>query len=118
MNPRHHGYFLSYPDIITDNSITLQGKFIFYWCYCAPPVSSHNVERICGHPIHSVISAIHHELYTFCYGAELPYDKLITNEIIEMSDVLFKLVCTIHVIIIGIVPNDDTRILYHVFNEA
>ena len=118
MNARHHGYILSNPDIITDNSITLQRELIFYWCYCATPFSSHNVERICGHSIHSVISAIHYELYTFCYGAELPYDKLIANEIIEMSDVLFKLVCTIRVIIISIVPNDDTRILYHVFNKA
>ena len=118
MNPRHHGYILSYPDIITNNGVALQGKFILHRSNGRPPITTHNVERIGGNAVHSVISAIHYELYTFCYGAELPYDKLIANEIIEMSDVLFKLVCTIRVIIISIIPNDDTRILYHVFNEA
>ena len=35
-----------------------------------------------------------------------------------MSDMLLELVSTIHIIVVGIVADDDTRVLHHVLNEA
>ena len=35
-----------------------------------------------------------------------------------MCDVLLKLVRTIHVVIVGVVPDDDTRILNYILYEA
>ena len=45
-------------------------------------------------------------------------DKLVAYEIVEVGDVLLKLVRTVHVVIVGIVPNNDTRILHHILDEA
>ena len=71
-----------------------------------------------GNAIHSVISAIHHELDAFGNGAELPDNQFVSYEVVEMSNVLFKQVRSIHVIIVSIVSNDDTRILHHILDEA
>ena len=49
---------------------------------------------------------------------QFPDYQLVTDEVIEVCDVLLKLVSTIHVIVIGIVTDDDTRILYHVFDKT
>ena len=39
-------------------------------------------------------------------------------EVVEVGYMLLELVGTIHIIIVGIVANDDTRILHHVLDEA
>src|SRR5574344_214035 len=118
MDTRHHSHVLANPDIIADNSVTFQGQFLFHRSNRATPISTHNVERISSHAIHSMVGAVHHELDAFGNGAELPDNQFVTDEIVEMGDVLFKLVRTVHVVIVGVVPDDDTRILNHILYEA
>ena len=114
----HHRYVLTNPHIIPNNSITLQRQFIFNWSNGTTPITAHDIERISSHAIHSVISAIHYELYTLCNSAELPDDEFVANEIVEMGDVLFKLVRPVHIVIVGVVSDDDARILHHILDVA
>ena len=63
-----------------------------------------------------MIGPVHHKLHTFGNSTELPDNQLVTYEVIEVRDMLLKLVCTVYVIVIGIVTDDDSRVLYHVFD--
>ena len=45
-------------------------------------------------------------------------DGVTTYEVVEMSDMLLELVSTIHIIVVGIVADDDTQVLHHVLDEA
>ena len=65
-----------------------------------------------------MVGSIHHKLYTFGNSAELANNQSVTDEVVEMSDMLLKLIRSIYIIIIGIVAYDNTRILHHVFDEA
>jgi hypothetical protein len=65
-----------------------------------------------------VIGTIHHKLYPFGDGAELADNQSVTDEVVKVSDVLLELVGPIHIIVIGIVTDDDTRVLHHVLDEA
>ena len=85
---------------------------------CAAPVTAYDIKRISRHAVHPVVGTIHHKLHIFGDSAKLADNQPVTDEVVEMSDVLLELVCTIHVIIIGIVANDDTRALHHVLDEA
>ena len=99
-------------------SPAFQRQFIFHWSNCAAPVTAYDIKRISRHAVHPVVGTIHHKLHTFGDSAKLADNQPVANEVVEMSDVLLELVCTIHVIIIGIVANDDTRALHHVLDEA
>ena len=63
-----------------------------------------------------MIGPVHHKLHTFGNGTELPDYQLVTNEVVKVCDVFLKLVSTINIIVIGIVSDDDTRILYHILD--
>ena len=65
-----------------------------------------------------MIGTIHNKFNTLGNSAELPYNQFVTNEVIEVGDVLFKLVSTIYVIVVGIITNDDAWILHHVLDKA
>ena len=118
MDTWHDGDMLTNPNIVAHNGIAFQRQFIFHWSNCAAPVAADNVKRISRHPVHPVIGAIHHKLHPFGNGTELAYNQPIANEVVEMGDVFLKLVSTIHIIVIGIVADDDARVLHHVFDEA
>ena len=49
---------------------------------------------------------------------EFANNQPVTYEVVEMSDMLLELVSTIHIIVVGIVADDDTRVLHHVLDEA
>ena len=51
-------------------------------------------------------------------GANHRMDGVTTYEVVEMSDMLLELVSTIHIIVVGIVADDDMRVLHHVLDEA
>ena len=118
MHTRHNGHILTDPDIVADHGIALQRQFIFYRSDGAAPLSAHYVERIGRHAIHSVVGPVHHELNAFGDGAELPDNQFVADEIVEVCYVFLKLVRTIHVIIVCVVPDDDTGILYHILDKA
>ena len=63
----------------------------------------------------SVVGAVHHEFEAFGNGTELPDNQFVTDEIIEMRDVLLKLVRTIHVIIISVIPDMMIRGFFTTF---
>ena len=60
----------------------------------------------------------HHELDAFGDGAELPDNQSVSDEIVEVRDMLFKLIRPVHVVIVGVVPDDDARILHHILDVA
>ena len=81
-------------------------------------ISTHDVERIGGHAVHPVVGTVHDKLHALGNGAELADNQPITNKIIEVGDVFLKLVGAGHIIVIGVVSDDDTRIFHYVFNVA
>ena len=62
--------------------------------------------RISGHTIHPVIRSVHQELKAPGNSAELPNNQHVADEVIEMRDVLLKLVRTIQVIVVNVIPDD------------
>ena len=65
-----------------------------------------------------MIGTVHHKLHTLGNGTELADNQFVANKIVEVSDVLLKLVSTIHIVIVGIIADDDTWILHHILDEA
>jgi hypothetical protein len=65
-----------------------------------------------------MIGSIHHKLHAFGNSTEFPDYQLVTDEVVEVCDVLLKLVGTIWIIVIGIVADDDTRVLYNVLDKT
>ncbi len=65
-----------------------------------------------------MVCAVHHELDAFGNGAELPDNQSIIDEIVEVRYVLLELVCAINIIIVGVVSDDDARILHHILDVA
>jgi hypothetical protein len=65
-----------------------------------------------------VVGPVHHELNALGDGAEFPDNQFVADEIVEVGNVLLKLICTIHVIIVRVVPDDNARILHHVLDET
>ncbi len=114
----HHGYVLTNPNIIAYDGITLKRQLIFDRRNSTSPVTAHDVKWVSRHTIHPVVGSVHHELNPFCNGTKLPDNQLVTDKIVEMSDMFLKLVSTIHIIIVGVVSNDDTWILHYILNEA
>ena len=109
---------LANPDIITHNGITLQRQFVFHWSNGTAPITANDVKRIGRHAIHPMVGSIHDKLHSLRDCAELANDQSVTDEIIEMSDMLLELVSTIYIIVVGVITYDNTRVLHHVFNEA
>ena len=112
----HHCHVLAYPYIIANDSITFQRQLIFDWCNCTSPFAAHDIERIGGHTVHSVIGTIHHKFHTLGNSTKLADDQLIAYEVVEVSDMLLKLVCSVLIIVISIVTNDDTWVLYYILD--
>ena len=73
-----------------------------------------------GHPIW--YSKAPRVIFTFldAYGfkGKKVVNQFVANETIKMSDVLLKLVGTIHIVVVRIVANNDVRILHHVLDKA
>ena len=109
---------LANPNVIAHNGVAFQRQFVFHRSDGAAPVATHNVERIGGHAVHAVISTIHHKFHPFGNGAELADYQPVANEVVEVGDMLLELVGTIHIIIVCIVADDDTRVLHYVLDEA
>jgi len=65
-----------------------------------------------------MVGPIHHKLYAFGNGTELPDNQLVTDEVVEVCDVFLKLVSAIRIIIIGVVTDDDTWVLYHILDKT
>ena len=65
-----------------------------------------------------MIGTIHHELHAFGNSTELTDNQFVANEVVEVCDVLLKLVGTIRIIVIGVVADNDARILYHVLDKT
>jgi hypothetical protein len=65
-----------------------------------------------------MIGSIHDKFHALGNGAEFAYNQPVTYEVVEMSDMLLELVSAIHIIVISVVPYNDTRVLHHVFDEA
>jgi hypothetical protein len=65
-----------------------------------------------------MVGSIHDKLYTFGNSAEFANNQPVTYEVVKMSDMLLELVSTIHIIVIGVITDDDTRVLHHVLDEA
>ncbi len=87
-----------------------------YWR--TSPVATHDIKGICCSTVHPVIGTVHYKLNAFGNGTELSDNQPVANKVVEVSDVLLKLVCTVNIIIIGIVTDDDTWILHHILDEA
>ena len=68
--------------------------------------------------IHPVVGTIHYKLHPLGNSTELTDNKFVTDKVVEMRDVLLKLVSTIHIIIVGVIADDDTRILHHILDVA
>ena len=66
-----------------------------------------------------MIGAVHYKLDAFGNGAKLADDQFVAYERIKMGNVFFKVlaVCLI-IVIIGIVADNDVRILYHILDKA
>ncbi len=65
-----------------------------------------------------MVGSVHHELNTLGNGAELPDNQSVSDEIVEVGDVLFELIRPINIVIISVVPDDDAGILHHILDEA
>ena len=65
-----------------------------------------------------MIGTVHDKLHTLGNGTELTDNQLIANKIVEVCDMLLELVSTIHIIVIGVVTDDNTWVLHHVLDEA
>ena len=65
-----------------------------------------------------MIGTVHHKFHAFGDSTELSDDQFVANEVVEMGDMLFKLVGTIHVIVISLVADDNVRIFNHILDIA
>jgi hypothetical protein len=65
-----------------------------------------------------VIGTVHHKLHALGNGTELTDNQFVADKVVEMRDVLLKLVSTIHIVIVGVIANDNTWILHHILDEA
>ena len=65
-----------------------------------------------------MISTVHYKLHALGNRAEFANDKFISDEWIMVGYVLFKLIRTFGIVIVGIVPDNDIRIPYYIFNIA
>ena len=118
MHSRHYGHVLAYPHVVSDNGVAFKRQFILHWRNHPSPGAAHDIKRIgCG-AIHPVVRAVHYEIHTSGNSAEIAYDEPIANEIIEMSYMLLKPVGSIDIIVISLVTDDDSRILYHILYVA
>ena len=113
MNAWHNGYILTNPNVIAHNGISLQRQFIFQRSNGTSPVAANDVKRIGCYAIHPMVGSIHDKLHTLGNSAEFANNKPVTYEVIEMSDMLLELVSTIHIIVIGVVTDDNTWVLHH-----
>ena len=65
-----------------------------------------------------MIGSIHDNLHALGNGTEFAYNQPVTYEIVEMGDMLLELVSTIHIVVIRLIADDDTRVIHHVLDEA
>src|SRR5699024_9991114 len=68
--------------------------------------------------VHPMIRSIHNEFYIFCDGAELANNELITNKLIVMSNVFFKLFSSINIIIVTVISYDNIRFSNYILYET
>ena len=64
-----------------------------------------------------MVGPVHYELNALSDGTELSDNQFVADEIVEVCYVFLKLVRTIHLIIVCVVP-DDAGILYHILDVA
>jgi len=56
-----------------------------------------------------MICTIHHKLNALCYSAKLSNNQLITKKLIVVSDMVFKFLCPIHIIVVSVLTDYDVR---------
>lgn len=81
------------------------------------PTAAHNVERISRDAVHPVVCAVHNELNALCDRAKLSDDQLVSQKLIVVSDMVFKFLRAIHVIVVGIVADNNVRSGYDVLDK-
>ncbi len=87
----------------------LLGANLQEWALLFPSLP-HDIKRISCYRFHSMICTIHNKFYSFCYCTKLTYNKFVTYKFIMMSNMFFKLFCSIYIIIISVISNLNIRI--------
>ena len=52
-----------------------------------------------------MIGTVHHKFHSFGDSTELSDDQFVADEVVEMGDMLLKLVGTIHIVVISILAD-------------
>ena len=63
-----------------------------------------------------MIGTVHHKLYALGNGTKLADNQFVAYKVVEVSDVLLKQLSTIHIVIVGVITDDNTWILRHILN--
>ena len=117
MNTWHNSNILTEPDIVSNNCIAFvwqifQGRCAFF------PTTSHDIKWIGRYTFHSVISTVHYKFNALCNGTKFPNNQLISEKLIMVGHMFFKLFCTIYIIVVGIIAYCNIRASDYIFNEA
>ena len=106
MNPWEHRDVLADPHVVAYHRVPLKGELFQGGGYLLPSVA-HEVEGVGGDAVHPVVGPVHHKLNAPGNGAELADDELVPQERIVMGDMVLKLLRTVDVIVVGVLPYLD-----------
>lgn len=63
-----------------------------------------------------MIGAIHNKLNAFSDGTKLSNNQFITKKLIMVSDMVFKLFCSVHIIVVSVFPHNNVRLGNHILD--
>ena len=114
----HDCHILPDPYIVADDSVSFEWQLIHYRSNRTAPISSHNVEWVCRGAVHPMVGTVHNKGNSFGNCAKVTDYQPVTDKIIEMCYVFFESFSAVDVIVICVVSDDDSRILYNIFYVA
>ena len=80
------------------------------------PTTAHNIERVSRYAVHSMICTIHNEFDSFCNRAKLSDNQFIAKKFIVVRNMVFKLFCSVYIIIVSIFTHNNIWPCDHILN--
>src|SRR5699024_10696441 len=116
MNAGHHRDILPDPDIVANDGIAFERQ-IFQSRSELLPAASHDVKGISRYAAHPMVCTVHYKFSPFCNGAKLSDDQLISQEWVVMRHMVFKPLRTVHIVIVGVIANEDVGSCDHILDK-